>query len=740
MALARLSLLGKARQRPDQLRRVLEKLQTEGIGPTVRQVRARLDRPIALGYSSAGTVIEVGREVEGFRVGDRVACAAPHAEVVAVGANLVARIPESVAFADACYGVIGAIGLHALRLGHAGLGERVAVIGLGLVGQLVVGLAKVAGSFVMGCDPQDHRLDPARRMGADVVTPPGELEAVVESATGGVGADVVAIAASTASEGLLELAGQIARPKGRIIVVGQFPMTVPRRLYYHKELRLVVSRSSGPGRYDPDYEDQGRDYPIEHVRWTVRRNLEAVLAQIGNGHLAVSTLTTHSVPVRDADRAYALLESRSQRTLGIVLTYPESSTTSIAPRRHVCLRAGGAEPPAEDSVKGVIASWCSAWRRRGRSAGVGVSVIGAGSFAADTWLPILSRADGVCLRGLCSAGGINAAVLGRKHGFAFATSHCDDVWNDRGTAIVVIAVRHDLHVPLGLAGLRAGKHVLLEKPLAISTSQLIDWKRGIAELGDACPVWTVGFNRRFSPASRALREAFAGVVEPRLLSIRMNVGRLPANHWALDPVVGGGRIVGEACHAVDLATWLTDSVPVRVCAEGAETPGGLQEDQAILTLRHANGSVSTIVFASGGARRAGKERVEIFGGGSTGFLDDFCRLTVYRKKSRSLRRRWWSQQKGFAEEWAAFLTAIAQQTPPIPYDEVFAVTQASLAAVEALRRQSPQAVENPAFAASIFDRQGPHDYRADDRSEGCGLGSGNGLLGEQGCLTELSRR
>jgi predicted dehydrogenase len=742
IALARRSLVGKARQRPEQFRRVLEKLQSEGIGPTLRQVRARLDRPVALGYSSAGSVIEVGREVQGFRVGDRVACAAPHAEVVAVGSNLAARIADEVSFAEACYGVVGAIALHALRVGHVGLGQHVAIIGLGLVGQLAVGLAKAAGAAVIGCDPDASRRQTAQRMGAGFVAAPRDFEPVVHSATGGIGADVVVIAASTASGGLLDCAGRVARSKGRIVVVGQFPMTVPRRTFYDKELRLVVSRSTGPGRYDPEFEDRGCDYPIEHVRWTGRRNLEAVLAQIAAGRLDVTQLTSHRFPIADAEEAYALLNSRSHSSLGIVLVYPGASS----PPEHRGTRLHRSQATAVPCVSsdGAIARritrWVGGFWRAPRAA-VGVSVIGAGSFAADTWLPLLARAEGVHLRGLCSAGGMSAAVLGRKYGFSFATTRTDDIWNDDATTIVVIAVRHDLHVPFGLAALRAGKNVLVEKPLAISPVQWLDWQRGIADLGDACPLWTVGFNRRFSPASRALRQAYSHVVEPKLLSIRMNVGPIPADHWANDAEVGGGRIIGEACHAVDLATWLTGSLPVRVSADAVANRTGIREDQAVLTLCHADGSVSTIVFTSGGHRRAGKERVEVFGGGCTGLLDDFLRLAVYRPKRRTLRRRWWSQQKGFAEQWAAFRNAIDGPEPPIPYKEVHAVTEATLSGVVSLRRRSPVLVGSLALTPNRADLRQPENGSVDSRPE-CSAAAHSPISPsheEHGCRAEPSR-
>ena len=669
IALARKSLLAKARQRPDHVRRVLQKVQQEGLACALRQVRARLRQPMPLGYSSAGTVLEVGSGVEALRPGDRVASNGAHAGVVAVGRNLVAHVPDGVPFDQACYAVVAAIALQGVRLGQVGLGAVAGVVGLGLIGQLAVALLKAAGCTVLGTDLDPARCTLARAMGADWAGPSGLPEAVAARSRG-LGADAVLITASTASNAPLELAARVARQKGRVVAVGAVGLDVPRREFYPKELELVVSCSYGPGRYDPAYEEAGLDYPYAYVRWTEQRNIQAVLDLMGAGRLDVGPLTTHRYPIERAGDAYAMIRAGAEPAVGVVLTYP--APTPPAPRRI-----------------DLTASRVGAPRPRDPGAALGVGFIGAGSFATAVLLPALAGRRDVALRGLCSAGGLSARSQASRFGFAYACSDRGELLDDPRVDAVFIATRHDLHAPMLLEALRAGKHAFVEKPLALRAGELEEIEGALARGG--CPVLAVGFNRRFSPAARAAREHFRDVQEPVTAIYRFNAGDLPPGHWAQDPEVGGGRVVGEACHAADLLTFLAGSPITRVHAEPVSGGRALRvtSDRCALTLRHADGAVSTLLYTAGGDRAAPKERVELFGGGRVAVIDDFRRVELScggRRTSRS----WRGQAKGHREGVAAFLDAArAGGPPPIPVGELVATSRAMIAAMESMRTGLP---------------------------------------------------
>ncbi len=480
--LARKSLLGKARERPDHVRRVVQKIKQEGLLPTLTQVFAKLDEPMPLGYSSAGVVVECGRGVQEFKPGDRVALAGPHAGVVSIGRNLCAHIPEGVTFEQATYTSIAAIGLEGVRLARVTLGERVLVIGLGLIGQICICLLKAQGCRVFGTDIDPKKLELATALGADAVGTGSPAEAV-RAFSDSYGVDAVVITAATASNGPIEFAAEACRPKGRIVLVGVAGLNLPRDPFFKKELEFTVSSSLGPGRGDPSYEEKGIDYPIGHARWTARRNMQAVLETVAAGRLPVEKLTTHRFPIERAAEAYELITSRREPFLGIVIDYPE---VTALPRRRVSLAAR----PAPDGV-------------------LGVSMIGAGNFARLIMFPILSKLGGVDWRGLCTAKGMNAEHSGRNMGFDFATTDVAELWKDEATRAVFIATRHDLHAELVVAALRAGKHVFVEKPLCIRPEELTAVARCVEELGDECPVLMVGFNRRFAPALAQMRSAAA---------------------------------------------------------------------------------------------------------------------------------------------------------------------------------------------------------------------------------------
>lgn len=663
--LAKMSLIGKARERPDQVRRVLEKFRQEGVVDTLRQVRARMQQPLALGYSSAGVVVEVGRSVRRFRPGDRVAAAGPHAEIAVVPHTLVAAVPSGVSLPDACYATVGAVALNGLRLARTGVGDRVAIIGLGLIGQIAVQLARAAGSRVLATDLNADRCRLGQERGAETSSL-ADFASLVEQATEGHGADAVIITASAPDSSPLILAATVARKKGRIVAVGAFGMDVPRREFYPKELEFVVASSYGPGRYDPQYEDAGIDYPYAHARWTAQRNLEAVLEQIAAGTLNVAQLTTHEIDIARAEEAYRLISS-SEPHLGVLLRY----AATPAPARIVTLR----EP------------------RPSKDGDVAVALVGAGTYGATVLAPTLLRVPGVRPRMICSAGGVSATIVGDRGGFEAATTDFDQVLADPDVAAVVLATPHHLHAEQALAALRASKHVFVEKPLATTVAQLDAFEQGLGELRNA-PLWMIGFNRRFSPPTAAVVEHFAAHTGPLTLMYRFNAGPLPAEHWLHDPDVGGGRIVGEACHALDLASYLVRGRIVRVFAEAPPPAGPLPggDDQALIVARFDNGSVATISYMSGGSKSFPKERVEMFGGGRVAVIEDFNAVTLV-SGSRTTEQRFRGRQKGHFEELNAFITAVRTvSAPPIPETSMLNVSRAALAVVESLQTGLPVVV------------------------------------------------
>jgi predicted dehydrogenase/threonine dehydrogenase-like Zn-dependent dehydrogenase len=662
--LARKSLLGKARARPDQVRRVVEKIRQEGIFNALEQVARKLDEPMTLGYCSAGIVLAAGAGVQEFKPGDRVASNGPHAGVVCVPRHLCARVPDNVPLDHAAVAVLGAIAMHGMRLAQLDLGGCAAVIGLGLVGQLAVALLKAQGCKVLATDPDLARCAVARLMGADIAEPDMPVSLVMDH-TGGFGADAVLIAAATTSDQPVQRAIEYVRKKGRIVAMGAVGMNLPRRPFYFKEAEFVVSCSYGPGRYDSEYEERGRDYPFAYVRWTEQRNLQAVLDLMGAKRLNVAPLLTRRFPIENAEEAYRALETESP--LGILLEYSPSDAHATAVRT-VALNAA--------SVSGAL----------------GIGVIGAGQFARSMLIPTLAQQSDIRLRAICSAGGLSAAHTGQRYGFEIATTAPEEVWNDPAVQLVVIATRHNLHAEQVLAALRAGKHVFVEKPLCLALEDLeaIEQTLREAESSGKPRLLMVGFNRRFAPASRAVRSFFAQVAAPLAVHIRFNAGALPPDHWTQAESEGGGRLVGEACHGIDLATYLTGSLPIRVFAESVGGAAGVtHDDQAFITLRHANGSISCIAYWAGGDRALPKERVEVAGGGRMAIIDDFCSVTQAtdgRVRTKHMSR----QDKGHAVELDEFVATLKQGgTSPIGWDEIRAVTRASLLAARSLREGIP---------------------------------------------------
>ncbi|MBX5477555.1 MAG: bi-domain-containing oxidoreductase [Pyrinomonas methylaliphatogenes] len=661
-------LLGKARERPDLVRQVIQRAKNEGLLNTLRVVRARLSSSTALGYSAAGTVIAVGEEVAGISVGDRVACAgagfASHAEIISVPKNLCARVPSGVSMEHAAFGTLGAIALQGVRLAEPTLGEAVVVIGLGLLGQLTVQLLKANGCRVFGIDLDERKVELARSLGADeAAVMNAETRRAVMDWSRGRGADAVLVTAATSSNEPIEFAGEIARLRGRIIAVGLVGMNVPRKVYYEKELSLIVSRSYGPGRYDPEYEERGHDYPFAYVRWTEGRNLEAFLDLAAEGRVKLDPLITHRFKIEEAEEAYRLITGeRGEPYLGVVLLYDETR-------------------PVETRIE--IA-------KRKVTTGTGrvrVGLIGAGNYARSLLLPAL-KAAGVEFQAVATASGISARDVAEKYGFRYCVAGAGEILDDDDVDLIVIATRHDLHAELAKRALERGRHVFVEKPLALSDEEL---DQLLATAMRSAGNLAVGFNRRFSPLAREAKEFFKARREPLSILYRVNAGRIPREHWTQDAREGGGRIIGEVCHFIDLMQFLTGARPVRVYAEEIESRNHeiVCEDSIFVTVRFADGSNGCIAYLAEGDRALPKERLEIFGEGRAFVLDDFRAASAYhRGRERKIRLR--NQDKGQFEEAKALYAMVAEGAPPpIPLAELEATTRATFRIRDSLRLRRP---------------------------------------------------
>lgn len=671
------SLMGKARSRPDLVRQVLDKARREGLLPTIEAAFNRLDQPMPLGYSSAGTIVALGAGMPGFKVGDRVACAgggyAVHAEYTLVPRNLLATLPDTVDFDSAAFATLGAIALHGFRLSGAGLGEKVAVIGLGLLGLLAVGIAHAAGCQVLGIDLDPARVALALDMGAAqaVLRPQAEEAALAFSA--GRGLDAVLICADTPSADPVELAGQIARDRANVVAVGAVGLQIPRKVYYEKELSFINSRSYGPGRYDPAYEENGQDYPIGYVRWTEGRNLAAIVSLLASRQLDVRPLISHRFPIDQAPAAYELITGkRKEPFLGVLLTYPDTADS---------------EQPASFSTDAVPTVLNAA----APVEAVRLGVLGAGNFAAAVLLPAIKRLPGIELVGIRSGSGVSASHAARKFGFRYAAESGEQLLEDPQINTLAVLTRHNLHAVQVIAALGAGKHTFCEKPLALNHQELDEIFQELQKPG--APLLTVGFNRRFAPHAVRLHKFFQDRQEPLLAHYRVNAGFLPANHWLHDPAVGGGRIIGEGCHFIDFLTFLVGQPPVSVTAAALPDLGRYNSDNTVLTFTFPDGSLGSLTYLANGDKSFAKERLEVFCAGRVAVLDDFRSLELVRDGRRQVMRTRLRQDKGHQAEWTAFAQAITQTgLPPIPYEQLFGVSQASFAAAAALQSAQPQPI------------------------------------------------
>jgi predicted dehydrogenase/threonine dehydrogenase-like Zn-dependent dehydrogenase len=682
------SLIGKARSRPDLMRQVIDKARREGLLTTLEASFNRLDQPMALGYSSAGVIQRLGAGLQGLRIGQRVACAgggyAVHAEYVTVPKSLLVPLPDAVDFESAAFTTLAAIALHGFRLAQVQLGERVAVIGMGLLGLLAAGIARSAGCSVLGVDLDPRRIALAEQMGAQGVLRNQAEETVISFARGR-GCDAVLICADTSSADPVELAGVLARDRARVVAIGAVGLELPRKIYYEKELTFLNSRSYGPGRYDPSYEEGGQDYPIGYVRWTEGRNLEACVDLFASGALNVHPLITHRFPIAQAPQAYELITGKTQEPfLGVLLTYPEDSSQD-ASMQSIGSQTAGLQftslKPAPLELQRSVAQVSI----------VKLGVLGAGNFANAVMLPALKDLSGLELVGIVSASGASAQHAARRFGFHYAASDENQILTDPDINTVAILTRHNLHAQQVVDALRAGKHVFCEKPLALNEQELAKIRAQIESAEDttdasAVPCLTVGFNRRFAPFARRLSEFFHGHAEPLVMYYRVNAGYIPLTHWVHDPVLGGGRIIGEGCHFVDFLTFLVGAPPVSASTRGIPDAGRYREDNLMMSFGFADGSIGVVSYLSNGDRAFPKERVEVFSGGRVAVLDDFRSLETVQDGKRRIYRSRLRQDKGHAAEWLAFVQALQSGgPPPIPYDHLWGDTLATFSAVAALR-------------------------------------------------------
>jgi predicted dehydrogenase/threonine dehydrogenase-like Zn-dependent dehydrogenase len=667
---AQKSLIGKAKERPQQVRQAIEFLKQQGPVQTYKTVMSKLDAYSPLGYSSVGEVIDVPPDVKGFTAGDLVACAgagyANHAEVVAVPHNLCVKLPPDADLKKAAYNTLGAIALQGIRQAELGIGETCAVIGLGLIGQLTCVMLKAGGMRVVGIDIDPGVVDIAADHCADIAlvrNEPSIVEKILEFTAGG-GVDAVIITAATKSLDPVNFAGLIARKKGKIVIVGDVPTGFDREPYYRKELEVRMSCSYGPGRYDLSYEEKGLDYPFGYVRWTEKRNMEAFQELVYSGKIEVDYLTTHTFDLEKATAAYDIILEKKEPYLGILIRY------GAVPREIIRRIAVGPRAPQKK---------------------VNLAFIGTGNYAQSFLLPNIPRLADVSLKGVMDSSGTVSRKVAEKYGFEFCTSDESDIFENPEIDTIFIASRHDSHAKYVIKALENGKNAEVEKPLCLTDSELSAIKANyeLSQRQSQAPRLMVGFNRRFSPLTNILREHLAE--GPMAMIYRINAGPIPADSWIQDREIGGGRIVGEVCHFVDYLTYLNGSLPTSVMA-AALVDGSNLEDTLNVSLKFANGSVGTICYFANGPRSLFKEYIEIYQSGLTGIISDFKEIAIYGKK-KTYKKKAMSKDKGQKNMIGAFVDSIKQGNPsPIRFEEIYAVTLAAFKIVESLRTNSPVSV------------------------------------------------
>ncbi|MGJ0302826.1 bi-domain-containing oxidoreductase [Aliarcobacter cryaerophilus] len=659
---AKKSMLAKAKDRPDLVKQVIDKMKKEGVRNTLEKVFTKLDTPIPLGYSLAGRVVEVGSELSGINIGDRVACGgagyANHAEINYVPKNLMVKIPDGVDDIDASFVTVGAIALQGVRQTAPLLGEKIAVMGLGLLGQLTVQLLKANGCKVIGSDIDPDKMALAKKLGCDEVCHAGELISKANEFTNGYGVDAVIIAASTSSNQPITDAAEISRMRGRVVLVGMVGMDVPRNTYYKKELEIKLSMAYGPGRYDPEYEEKGIDYPYDLVRFTEQRNFEAFLGLIQEGKITPKELITHSYDFDDAMSAYDLLEGRiKEKYLGIVLNY----------KRDIKLEDEKIVQRSEKKIS---------------SDKVNIGLIGAGNFTKSVILPNIQKVGDFEFVGLCTATGVSAQGTGKKYDFKYITTDSEEIFKNSEINSVFITTRHNDHANKVLKAIESKKHCFVEKPLCIYEEEL----EAIKEAYTGETIVQVGFNRRFSPMIEKMKKFISGQIS---VNYRINAGIIPKNIWIQDRTIGGGRIIGEVCHFIDTCSYLIGSEVKSVFATTIQKSDQSipDEDNVNIVLNYANGSTATISYYAYGDNSMPKEYIEVFSSGVSMQVNDFRELTIF-KGGKSSKEKSANQDKGFVNEFKAFKEAIKSGNEAISFDSIYNTTKTTFKILESIRSKS----------------------------------------------------
>jgi predicted dehydrogenase/threonine dehydrogenase-like Zn-dependent dehydrogenase len=647
------NLISKARQQPEKVKQVLDKIKTEGLLPTLEAVFNKLEQPLPLGYCNVGRVIAVGEGVTDFSIGDRVASNGQHAEFVCVPQNLVAHIPDNVSDEEASFTVIGSIGLQGIRLLNPTIGETVVVVGLGLIGLLTAQLLIANGCNVIGVDIDNDKLELARKWGVIPFNPKiGDVVKYVESFTNNIGADGVIITASTKSNEIISQAARMSRKRGKIVLVGIIGLELSRSEFYEKELSFQVSCSYGPGRYDENYEQKGLDYPIAFVRWTEKRNFETILNSISTNKLKVKEMITNITPLDQFQNIYGSIGSN--KSIASIISYPELQINK--PSQVVKLRE-----ETFKSSKGII------------------GIIGSGNFTKMTMLPALKN-SGASFKYIASAGGVTGTALARKYDFLYSTTDYNEILNDTEVDLVLITTRHDQHASMVVESLKKNKNVFVEKPLAICEEQLASIVNTYNLSNDS--TLTVGFNRRFSPHSIKIKSLIGN--GPMNVIATMNAGSIPSNVWIHDMNIGGGRIIGEACHFIDLITYFTGSKVTSVCMNAMGVNPNENTDNATILLKYENGSTGVINYFANGSKSYPKERIEIYTQERTAVIDNFRLTTCYGFNNFSKLKT--ALDKGHKNQFLSLINQVKNGgSPLIPFEEIINTTRASFAAIESLK-------------------------------------------------------
>lgn len=668
--IAKKSLIGKALEKPDQVKKVIETFKKDGLKNTFQKVMSRLNTPDPMGYSSAGIVIAVGSNVTEFKEGDLVACAgakyAHHAEVIYVPANLCVKIPEGIDLSSAAVTTVGAIAMHSVRQAGVSFGDNVCVIGLGLIGQLTVQMLKAAGCTVLAVDIDAFRCNIAKESGAEYTCVLGRdnIKLITKKCSKGFGFDAVIITASTSSNKPIEIAGNILRKKGKVVVVGSVRMDIPRSPYYEKEIDICLSCSYGPGRYDVNYEEKGQDYPIGYVRWTEKRNMEHFLKMVSDGTINLSKIITHRFKFDEAKKAYDLILGKiEEKFIGVLLEYENKAEI----KRKIILKN---VPQRQESA-------------------VKLGLIGAGNYAKGVLLPILKKMPEVEFHGVMTATGITAKGVAKNYGFKYCTSNSEELLNDKNINTILIATRHDKHAELVIKAIKAGKYVFVEKPLALNVEELKNIIQAVKENGYKV---MVGFNRRFSPYAVSMYEFFRNRIGPMVINYRVNAGKINDDHWIYDAVQGGGRIIGECCHFIDYMQYLTDEFPVKVFAAAA-TESGKQKntsDTVNITVMFSKGSIGTLSYLANGDTSLPKEYIEVFCDGKIAVLNDFKELKIIHEGKTKVEKK--GLDKGQKSEMQVLAEMVIKGNPmPISFESLVATTLTTFKVHESI--QSGNVVE-----------------------------------------------